>query len=169
MIPTLETERLVLRAPGKQDLDALVAFGQSERTRHVGGMFSRHDAFTRLAAMIGHWDLRGFGRWVLDAKDGETSLGTVGPFYPDGWPEPELAWTMWQGEGMGYAFEAAMAARSFAYETLGWKTAVSLIDPENNRSVALGKRMGVQFERNFEHPHFGTLAVWRHPSPEDLQ
>ena len=168
MIPTLETDRLVLRAPVHDDLDAFAEFYASERSHMVGGPLHRNEVWRWLAAVTGHWQLRGFGRWMLDEKGGETSLGLVGLHYPEGWPEAEIGWTMFRGEGKGFAFEAAQAARAYAYDTLGWTTAVSLIDPKNTRSLALGKRMGVKFEGNHDHPQFGKLAIWRHPSPEEL-
>lgn len=168
-IPTLETERLIMRAPGQQDLDAYADFYASERSHMVGGPLTRIEVWRWLASVIGHWQLRGFGRWMLDEKNGSTSIGLVGLHYPEGWPEAEIGWTMFSGEGKGYAFEAAQAARRYAYDTLGWTTAVSLINPANTRSLALGKRMGVTHDYDYEHPQFGTLAVWRHPSPEALQ
>ncbi len=169
-IPTLETERLILRPPALDDYPVVRDFYASDRSKMVGGPINPRRAWLALASAIGHWSLRGFGRWVLDAKDGETALGLVGLHHPEGWPEPEIAWTLWRddAEGKGYAFEAAQAARAHAYDTLGWTTAVSLIDPENSRSVALGERMGVRFESVFEHPDYGPLNVWRHPSPEEL-
>lgn len=167
MIPTLETERLILRAPGQQDLDAYADFLASERSRMVGGPLNRIDAWRSLAAIVGHWSLRGFGRWALDTKSGETSLGFVGLHFPEGWPEPEIAWTLFgNNEGNGYAQEAARAARDFAYKTLNWTRSISLIDPANHRSVALAKRMGATPGEVFNHPTFGPLTVWQHPTPD---
>ncbi len=166
-IPRLETPRLVLRAPGPQDFEPLAAFSASDRTAFVGGAADRIDAWTRLAALIGHWGIRGFGRWVLDAKDGAKRLGSAGLIHPEGRPAPEIAWTLWQpeAEGHGYAQEAATAARAYAYDTLGWTTAISLITVGNTRSTALAQRLGCQNEGVFDHMKYGKMDIWRHPGP----
>ncbi|MEM9432024.1 MAG: GNAT family N-acetyltransferase [Pseudomonadota bacterium] len=165
-IPTLETERLILRAPALEDLDALALFGAGGRTEGVGGPFDRAEAWRRLCGMIGHWSLRGFGRWAIDEKGGPSGVGFVGPYYPEGWPEPEIAWTVFSGaEGRGIAFEAATAARSYAYTTLGWHTAISLVVEGNTRSQTLARRLGCAPERLFTHETYGEMTVWRHPGP----
>lgn len=167
LIPTVETERLILRAPDQQDFEPYAEFLASDRSHSVGGPKSRREAWSALAAIIGHWSLRGFGRWIIDAKSGETSLGIVGLHHPEGWPRPEIAWTIFSaGEGKSYAYEAALAARTYAYKTLGWKSVVSLIDPKNTRSVALEKRMDATPGDLFNHPVFGPLTIWHHSSPE---
>jgi len=61
-------------------------------------------------------------------------LGVVGLMYPEDWPEPEIAWTVFDsGEGRGIAYEAALASRSYGYDTLGLSTLVSLIKSDNVR------------------------------------
>ena len=112
-IPTLETENLILRAPRASDLDAYTAFNLSERSKGVGGPFTAGQAFQRLSALIGHWSLRGFGRWMVADKETDAPLGVVGPMYPIEWPEPEIAWSVFaEAEGRGIAHEAALAARA---------------------------------------------------------
>lgn len=163
-IPSLQTERLILRAPAPRDYDAFCAFRRSPRSAGIGGPFPQDGAFTGFAALIGHWHLRGFGRWIVAGRDSDEPLGIVGPFFPDDWPEPEIAWSLFDGaEGRGIAQEAAIAARAFAYKVLGWTTAMSAIMAGNQRSVALAKRLGCTPEGSFEHPAFGTLEIWRHP------
>ncbi len=166
-IPTLETERLRLRAPRPDDFDAFADFRASPRSRYAGGPFSRAEAFEQMAAIVGHWHLRGYGRWIVADKEGDRALGLVGLFYPEGWLEPEIAWAVFdEAEGRGIALEAARATRAHAYETLGWRTLVSLIDPQNTRSAALAERMGATREGVFHHQTLGALDVWRHLPPE---
>ena len=163
-IPTLETDSLVMRAPHWADFEAYAAFCESERARGVGGPYTRAQAFQRLAALIGHWHLRGYGRWMVTDRDTGEAYGVVGLMYPEGWPEPELAWSVFAvAEGRGIAYEAALRTRQFAYDTLGWKTLISCVMPENTRSAALIARLGGVFERIFEHEEYGVLHVWRHP------
>lgn len=165
-IPRIRTERLVLRAPAAQDLPAWSAFLASNRTVHVGGTKTEAAAFQDFAALIGHWALRGYGRWMIVKRDTDELLGSVGLFFPVGWPEPEIAWTIFEAaEGKGYAFEAAVATRDFAYDTLGMSTLVSCIVPANGRSIALAERMGAAFEGYFEHSEIGQMSVYRHLAP----
>lgn len=168
-IPTLQTARLTLRAPRFDDFEAYAAFRGSDRARLLGGPFNRDQAFNQLAEIAGHWQLRGFGRWMVADRGDDTPLGIVGLYYPEGWPEPEIAWSVFEaGEGRGIAFEAARAARDYAYDTLGWTTAISLIDPENTRSVALADRMGCVQEKIYQHDTLGPMYVWRHPTAGDV-
>lgn len=168
-IPTLETERLRLRAPEARDFDAYAAFCASERAEGVGGPYPRGEASTRFSALCGHWVLRGFGRWVVADRETDEALGVCGLNHPEAWPEPEVAWTVFEkAEGRSIAFEAAVAARRHAYEELGWTTAISVIHPDNARSVALAQRMGCRRESDFKHEDSETLMIWRHPAPSDL-
>lgn len=167
-IPTIQTERLTLRAPRLDDFETYAAFGTTERTAGIGGPFDRSAAFNKLCAIAGHWILRGFGRWLVADRETDEALGIVGLFHPDDWPEPEIAWTVFAAaEGRGIAHEAACASRAYAYETLGWSRLVSLTLPDNSRSIALAKRMGASYEGDFVHPEFGPLNVWRHLPPEE--
>ncbi|MAQ84836.1 GNAT family N-acetyltransferase [Psychromarinibacter halotolerans] len=166
-IPTLETQRLVLRAPRWQDFEAYAAFrGDAERTAFLGGPFTRNTAFSQMAEIVGHWQLRGFGRFLVADRHTDEPLGIVGPYYPEGWPEPELAWSVFaNAEGRGVAFEAVSAARRWAYETLGWTTAISLIATSNLRSARLAERLGAKNTgQPFGDPDSGKpVEIWRHP------
>jgi RimJ/RimL family protein N-acetyltransferase len=164
-IPTLQTERLTLRAPGPQDFEPFAAFYASERASMVGGPEDRMSSWRRFAAVIGHWHLRGYGFWTVE--EAGTVRGLVGLWYPEGWPEPEIGWMLFDGaEGRGVAHEAALAARAHAYGALGWTTAISTIRPENARSIALAGRMGAVRDGDFDHPKVGTVGIWRHPGPD---
>lgn len=163
--PVLRTERLVLRAPQTPDFDAFAAYVATDRARFTGGMLTRELAWRSFCHITGHWVHRGFGVFVVVA-DGRP-CGTIGPWFPEGWPEPEIAWTIWDAgfEGRGLAFEAAQAARGHAYGALGWTTAISMIDPDNARSIALARRLGCTPDGTFQHERFGLCHLWRHPGP----
>lgn len=167
-IPTLSTERLWLKPPTSEAFEAHAAFYASERSRFVAGPLSRGQAWRGYAAEAGHWLLRGFGRWAVQEKASGAWCGLVGCWGPEDWPEPEIGWSLYAGaEGRGIAFEAASAARDYAYQTLGWRTAISLIDPANDRSRLLAERMGAGLDGTFEHERFGLMQIWRHPSPKE--
>lgn len=168
-IPVIKTPRLILRAPRAADFDRYAAFRASPRSRGTGGPFTRAQAFEQFCAIVGHWTLRGFGRWLVADRQSDAPLGVVGLFHPEDWPEPEIGWSLFDGaEGHGYAFEAALASRAYAYDRLGWTRVISLIAPDNLRSLALARRVGARHEGDYSHPRLGAMQVWRHLSPSEI-
>ena len=169
-ILVLETERLIMRAPQESDLAAEAEFFASDAAQFVGGRKRPDETWRMIATLLGHWVMRGYGFWALEEKDTGTYVGHVGLWNPLGWPEPEIGWTlMSNATGKGYATEAALAARTHAYDVLGWNTAISLIAPENYASKAVAARLGASFEKTYEHPAFGTSEIWRHLGPDALK
>lgn len=167
--PILETERLRLRPLCEADFPAFAEFYESDRSRYVGGPVSAEQSWRILASEIGHWTLRGYGRWGVEEKATGAFCGVIGLWNPHAWPEPELGWDLMAGfEGKGYATEAALAARAYAYDTLKWPTAISLVVLENAGSAAVAKRLGATREKRFTHERFGEMDIYRHPSPEAL-
>lgn len=168
--PRLETERLILRVPQASDFEPEAAFLTSERAAGIGGPFPRSQAFRSFAGLVGHWGLRGFGFFALEEKATGRYMGRVGGWFPEPWPEPEIGWSVVAAaEGKGYAHEAALAARRWCYDTLGWTTAISLVAADNRRSQALARRLGCVKEGVWTHPVDGWDAdIWRHPAPEAL-
>jgi RimJ/RimL family protein N-acetyltransferase len=85
-----------------------------------------------------------------------TSPGWVGPTHPDYVPELtdeiEIAWSLrrefW---GKGIATEGAEAAVATALEHLSPARLISLIDPDNLRSVAVAKRLGMRDLGSVDH------------------
>ncbi len=166
-IPTLETPRLILRAPRAEDHAAFAAFYETDAARFVGGPMAPALSWRYLAEVVGHWHLRGFGRWMVELKDAPgRPVGLVGLHFPLDWPEPEIGWFVWDGTGRGYASEAGRAARAHAYDVLGWSTAISLIAHENDASIRVARALGAAREADFEHERFGAMMVWRHPGPD---
>lgn len=169
MIPTITTERLTLRPFAEADIDFEADFYTTERSKFVGGPLPREQVWRMVAAMLGHWHLRGYGFWAVEETATGRFAGHAGMWFPDGWPEREIGWLlMGWAEGRGFAHEAAKAARMYAYETLGWTTAISLIATANTRSIALAERLGATYESVFEHERLGQSLIYRHPSAHDL-
>jgi RimJ/RimL family protein N-acetyltransferase len=170
--PVLETERLILRAPRASDFEVFAAFVTSARARFIGGGADKDigHAWRVLAALCGHWHLRGFGTFVAEEKATGAPIGSMGPWFPGNRPEPELGWTIWTeaAEGRGFAFEGTTALRRHAYGDLGWDTAVSYIDTRNARSRALARRLGCRPDPDAPSPFRDEpVEVWRHPSPQE--
>jgi len=170
-IPQLETDRLILRAPQALDFDVLEPFIRSDRARYIGGGADkdRRHAWNVLTMLAGHWQMRGYGTFVAALKSTGQPIGSMGPWHPITWPEPELSWTIWDAaaEGKGYARESMLRIRRHAYADLGWTTAVSYIDLANARSIALAERLGCARDDAADRVHPDDL-VYRHPSPAEV-
>ena len=166
-IPVIETDRLRLRGPRAADFEPWAAFMATDRARFVGGPAGRATSWRGFCHLTGHWLHRGFSMFILADKATDAAMGMAGPWFPEGWPEPEIGWSIWDAaaEGRGLAQEAALAARRFAYDSLGWTTAISLIAEGNDRSAALALRLGAVEEGRFVHETFGPSRIFRHPGP----
>jgi RimJ/RimL family protein N-acetyltransferase len=170
-IPTLETQRLTLRENRLSDFEPLVEFyADPIRSAGFGGVLNRNDAWRWLASSIGHWQLRGYGFWTVEEKATGLFAGMVGLWSPEGWREPELGWILAaNAEGRGIAYEAALAARTYTYDVMGWDTLTSNIIPGTTRSIALAERLGAKLDGSYHNDHMGgEILVYRHPSPAEL-
>ncbi len=167
-IPTLKTERLVLRAPQLADWPVLEPIWRTERGRYIGGPFGEEDAWLDFAQAVASWVLRGIGYWTVTAKADGAVLGLVGIGMEMSDPEPELGWLLTEAaEGRGIAFEAAAAVRDYAFGA-GLTTCISFIDPANARSRALAERLGAR--REPAAPGIDpSVLVFRHSEPEALR
>lgn len=169
-IPTLETSRLILREWRESDLAGFAAFRMDpEASKHVGSSASIDEAWRMMAYYAGHWHLRGFGLWCVERKDTSQSIGYCGLYYPYVWPEQEVGWGIYpEHQHQGYATEAATASLTYAYETLNWPTAISLIAEGNLPSIALAKRLGARREAPFTYKGV-ACSIYRHLNPQDFQ
>ncbi len=159
----IRTERLILRLPQESDLDPMHRFGQSPRSRFVGGSPERSDAWRKLLATIGHWTLRGFGWFTLVETASGRVAGRSGTSLHEGYPETELGWHLYDGfEGRGYATEAARAIRGWYAQAISPAPLMSMIDPDNHASAAVARRLGATVERR-DVIDGHVVDIWRHP------
>lgn len=162
-VPVLHTPRLTLGPATADHAEAFIAFCATDASRFIGGPASRRDAWEGAAIGAGLWALRGYGPFWVSAD--HEPVGRVGIYYPDWRAEPELAWTIYPAhQGRGYATEAALAARDWAYETLGLAPLVSLIDVENLPSVRVAQKLGAQVEAPHPTDDGHRILRWRHPA-----
>jgi RimJ/RimL family protein N-acetyltransferase len=147
----LETERRRLRPFRDADFDAYATMCADPGVmRYLGDgrTLDREDAWRQMAMFAGHWALRGFGTWAVEEKSSGAFVGRVGLHYPEGWPDREVGWTLLRSHwGRGYATEAARAALGHAFDALGWDRVISLIHPDNARSILVAERLGERCER----------------------
>ncbi|MEJ7746446.1 MAG: GNAT family N-acetyltransferase [Luteimonas sp.] len=142
--PQLETERLILRPPVREDFDGYAALvADEEAARFIGGHVSRAAAWRKFLTMVGAWQIQGFAMFSVIERATGRWVGQLGPWRPEGWPGNEVGWAIdrafW---GKGYAFEGASAAVDWAFDVLDWDDVIHCIDPDNAASIALAKRLG---------------------------
>lgn len=166
-IPTLETERLILRPMRVEDWPSYFTFCRSDRSKGMGGPFTEEQAWGMFCHDAGQWTLFGIGALMIEDRKTGKALGQIclssgkGPLFP----EDELGWFLYEEvEGKGIAFEAAVAMRDWAFGTAGLETLVSYIDADNPRSRALAERLGAVLDPDAEGPDPADL-VYRYPIP----
>lgn len=142
-VPGITTTRLRLRAPRIADFPAYAEITTGGRGLHIGGPFTREEAWLDFTQMVAGWLLRGYGAWAVERLSDGALQGFVLLNHEFGDAEPELGFLFRAGaEGKGYAFEAAQAARHFAFGILKWASVVSYVDAANDRSIRLAERLG---------------------------
>jgi RimJ/RimL family protein N-acetyltransferase len=156
----INTARLTLRLMTPQDVDDVFAYQSREdvcryllfepRTRdEVIDRVDKFSAATRLAADGDFLQLalelpatadspaRVIGDSYFTIASLENSRGEIG-------------WTMHPDfSGLGYASEAARAVLGIAFDTIGLHRVVAELDPRNDASIALCKRLGMREEAFF--------------------
>ena len=172
----IETERLVLREPRLDDVDAFVEFvADDEVMRWIGGRTGdRSAAQARVERWIESWDRDGVGQFsvlldgypigrvgllVWDRRRWEPSSYAVAGDHA----QAELGWALsrrfW---GHGYATEAARAARDWARAEKGIDGLISLIAPDNVRSQSVAQKLGAEPGETVQSSE-GPLVAWLHP------
>lgn len=164
-IPQIETDRLRLRAPAMQDWPAYQALMGSARARYMGGPFDTTAAWGMFCHETALWGLTGIGALMVDRRSDGRCVGLVGINQGPLFYEPELGWFLYDGyEGQGYAQEAAIALRDWAFASTDLTTLVSYIDPDNLASQALARRMGAVVDPDARRTAPEDL-VFRHTAP----
>ena len=160
----LETDRLVLRMFKEDDWrDLHQYYSNEECTRYtIGRILTEGESWRAMAAMIGHWQLRQYGSYVLEGKSDHQVLGMVGLDYPNDWPEPEIMWGLrrefWR---KGYASEAVREVKRMAAHYLPALSLISLIHPHNANSINLAEAVGATFEKEIRF-RGGNWSIFRH-------
>ncbi len=167
----LETRRLVLRAMDMGDLDFVAAMlADPEVMRYYPKCYSRNEAATWIQRQIDRYAKHGHGLWLaLDKLRGQP-VGQVGLLIQNvgGAEEKEVGYLVhrpfWR---MGFATEAALACRDYAFERLGRPRVIALVRPENVPSQGVARKLGMEplagtvQHSSFEHLVFSiSRAAW---------
>lgn len=158
--PLIETERLVLRLPRVEDAaDLAVAYSDPEAVRYLGDGTTSTLAEVEAAIpqWLERWEMWGLGFFSLERRGDGRVLGRAGflQWDPETWEiggsETEIGWLLGQEHwGRGYATEAALALRDWAFEERGLSRLISLIQHGNLRSVRVAEKIGERYEGDVE-------------------
>ena len=111
----------------------------AETCRFIGGQQPRALAWRGFLTMVGAWHIQGFAMFSVLEKATGAWVGRVGPWQPDGWPGPEVGYTIVRAAwGKGYAPEAAAAAMDWAFDHLGWTEVIHTHRPGEHALAAGG-------------------------------
>jgi [ribosomal protein S5]-alanine N-acetyltransferase len=167
-IPTLHTERLVLR-PLRADCESLYEtfYTDADASKHYGGPLTRAAAFARLAADLGTWHLKGFGVWAIERRDHHDLIGVCGFWQGKDWPRELTWWLLPAARGAGYAQEASHAAIAHAYGIFGWPIVETYMKDENEAARKLVLRLGGICTRRQSFPDGLERDVFRLPAPDE--
>jgi len=166
MTHTITTPRLRLRMFREADLDAYADICADEdvmRYIGAGGPVDATVAWRQMALFLGEWTLHGYGMWAIDEQASGRLVGRAGFLNPHGWPACEVGWLLARDAwGHGFAHEATLAAIAYGRERLGVGELISLIRPDNLRSIALAERLGATLDGKID--FLGGLTLqYRHP------
>lgn len=164
-IPTITTNRLMLRAFVQRDLEEYAAIiGDPEVTKHLGDgkALSRGEAWRQMAMILGHWTLLGYGLWAVEERATGALIGRIGCQQPEGFPGFEIAYTLGQRFwGRGFAREGAGAALAYAREVLGRTSIISVIRPANTSSIRVAQSLGATLDGEIEF-FGGPASIYRY-------
>lgn len=150
----LETPRLVLRPPRLEDFDAWARFLDDEvAAKFIGGRQVRATAWRIFMGMCGCWHMTGIAMFSVLEKSSGQWVGRLGPWYPEGWPAPEIGWGITREHwGKGYASEGAAAAMDYAFDVLGWQEVIHCVHEDNLASQGVAKKLGSRNLRRVKLP-----------------
>jgi RimJ/RimL family protein N-acetyltransferase len=157
------TERLTLRHFHILDSEPMYrVFGDPEVMRFGDGVRTKEWVQTWLRTCLErYYQTWGFGPYAAVERQSSTVIGYCGLFYfPDvnGQPEVEIGYRLARSAwGQGYATEAVRAVRDYAFQTLGIRRLIAIIDPANTASIHVAEKVGMQYAaevmfKEYTHP-----------------
>lgn len=146
----VETERLALRVPTRDDIAAMLAIvSDADTARFLGTRAGAADHFQRFSRNAGSWLLYGYGAFMIRRRDSGELIGNCGVFHSwrglgeDFDDQPEAGWIVRRDQtGQGIAREAMDAALAWFAHVHGPRRIVCMISPGNEPSLRLAARLG---------------------------
>jgi RimJ/RimL family protein N-acetyltransferase len=158
------TERLLLRPWRPNDRAPFAAMNADpEVVRYVrdGITMTAAQSDELLDAIEEHWERHGFGLWCAAPRDDpDACIGFIGlaipSFLPTVLPAVEVGWRLARPAwGRGLATEGARASLAHAFGPLALTSVISVIDPDNERSIRVAEKLGMGHESSHLHPVTG--------------
>lgn len=150
----LETERLFLREMTMSDLDALFAvLGDKEIMQHYPYSFDEERVRSWIERNMDRYKDDGFGLWAVCLKDTGEMIGDCGLTLQniDGTMLPEIGYHIRKDQQRkGYAKEAAMAVRDWAFGNTEYPALYSYCKYTNVGSFKTAESIGMHFEKEYE-------------------
>lgn len=152
-----QSERLVfLELEPEHGPVVLELFNQPDCLRYIGdrGIRDLQDAEAYIhnspkASYAEH----GYGMYLLMRKEDQQPLGLCGLVKRDYLDIPDIGFALLTGfEGQGYALEAAKATLEYARQVLGLKKLAAITDPDNDKSIRLLQKLGMQHKSKISVP-----------------
>ncbi len=152
-VPTLTTERLILRAHRLEEFEDYADFWrQNDLMRFVGGEPpSREQTWARFLRYTGMWHHLGFGFFAIEERGSGRFVGEAGFLDSHRDMNPTTEGTLETGwaispplQGKGYATEAIRATIAWADGTFTDRRMTCIIDPENTPSLRVAEKVGFQ-------------------------
>lgn len=159
-LPTLQTERLVLRDYLVDDAPTMHAcLGDPECLTY----WSR-GAFATVEETVAYASENATGAryktWAI-TEDGGEALGWVTLMFDDGTREAEVGYILRRDRwGRGYGREALARVIAYGFEVFELESIVADIDPDNVGSIRVAERVGMRFDRR-EARTIETHIGWR--------
>lgn len=170
-IPTIETERLILRGYRREDFEPLFEMWSDPRTGRLMGMapLSEEDCWAKFLRTFGGWDVNGFGFWAIEEKASGRFVGEAGYLnarraIEPPLPVPEIGWSLSpSSQGKGYASEAVAAAIVWGETHFGRVRFSAIIDPENGPSLKLARKFDFAEVARTTYKDRPTIILYREP------
>jgi len=122
-----------------------------------GSTATREQVEDGIHQWLERWESWGMSLCSLERREDGRIVGRAGFLLwdPETWEIPgdetELGWLLAREHwGRGYATEAALALRDWAFGERGLTRLISLINHENLRSIRVAERIGERYERDVE-------------------
>ena len=150
----LETERLFLREMTMGDFDALYAvLSDPEIMQHYPYSFDEERVRSWIERNMKRYTDDGFGLWAVCLKDTGEMIGDCGLTLQniDGQILPEIGYHIRRDQQRkGYAKEAAMAVRDWAFGNTEYPALYSYCKYTNVGSFKTAESIGMHFEKEYE-------------------
>lgn len=148
MTTIFETARMKLREFTKHDLDTLTTMvADPDQMRFYPRPKTRDEASAWIDRNIHLYREHGFGFWFMESITTADFLGYCGIRPHEELPEIEMGWHTGKSHwDQGLATEAALACRDLAFDRLGLKRLIAVIEGRNLASFRVAEKLGMQVE-----------------------